>query len=117
MKNKILIVDDDKTILEAIKILLEEEGFEVSVLNDGINLMKKIHSNIPNLILLDYRLPGKDGWEIAKLIKKRQPEIPIIMISADNNIKKIAEGKIEAFLAKPFDINILLALINRYLKN
>ncbi len=70
MKKRILIIDDDKTILEAIKILLEEEDFNVRILADGNNLLKKIENNIPDLILLDYRLPGKDGWEIAKEIKE-----------------------------------------------
>lgn len=116
MKKKIFIVDDDKTILEAIKILLEDEGYDVDLISSGTDLFKKIGEEIPSLILLDFRLPGQDGLEIAKKIKasKKTIKTPIIMVSADNNVRKTAGKVVDAFLAKPFDINTMLSMIEKY---
>lgn len=119
MSKKILLVDDDKTILEAVHILLTGEGYDVKVISDGRFIENEIEKEFPNLILLDYRLPGKDGWLITKELKKNKntKSIPVIMISADNTVKKVAKDVgVDAFLAKPFDIDNLIKLIKRFIK-
>jgi len=119
MAKKILLVDDDKTILEAVYILLTGEGYSVRVMSDGKLIENEIEKEVPNLILLDYRLPGKDGWLITKELKRNKAtkSIPIIMVSADNTVKKVAKDVgVDAFLAKPFDIDNLVKLVKHHIR-
>ncbi|MBI4067654.1 response regulator [Candidatus Gottesmanbacteria bacterium] len=118
MTKHILIIDDDLEILEVIKIVLEEKGYEVTTLSDGNSLTQKLQLNIPDLILLDIWMSGIDGPEIAKSLKsdEKTKKIPIIMISANNEGARLAkEVQAEEFLAKPFDIDDLLNIVNKYL--
>lgn len=117
MKKRVLVVDDDPTILESIQYLLEDEGYQVVTSTDGKLLHKKLLEKKPDLILLDYWLPLQNGGELAKVLKgkKETQYIPIVMISASHDIKKIAkEVGAEDFLAKPYDIDELLILVKKY---
>ncbi|TDQ11104.1 response regulator transcription factor [Pedobacter metabolipauper] len=112
MSRKILAVDDDSDIVDIIKIILEDEGYEVSTLTSGKNVLSVISSLMPDLILLDVMLGGMDGREICKEIKEHDlyKSIPIVMISASHNLHNILEqpGSPNDFLAKPFDIDSLI---------
>lgn len=112
MSKKILAVDDDPDIVEVIKIILEEEGYEVSTLTSGINILNIISTTRPDLILLDVMLGGMDGREICKSIKSHSifKFIPVVMISASHNLKNVLKlpGSPNDFLSKPFDIEQLL---------
>ena len=114
---KIFVIDDDLGILEAVKVVLELEGYEVTTLTkfEGI---KKISENKPDLILLDVLLPGIDGRVIAKEIKKNKlcKDIPIIMFSASSNLEKTTKDSgVEGFIAKPFDISQLLKIVQAHI--
>ena len=117
-KKKILVVDDDQLLSDALKQILDDEGNRVFVINDGRLLNDYLQKNKPDLILLDYCLPGRDGLTLAGNLKKNMntAEIPVIMISAsvDFNGKKKLEN-VDAFLAKPFLIGDLLLMIENYL--
>ncbi|EKD43230.1 MAG: response regulator receiver protein [uncultured bacterium] len=117
-KKKILVVDDDQLLSDALKQILDDEGYRVFVINDGRLLNDYLQKNKPDLILLDYCLPGRDGLTLAGNLKKNMntAEIPVIMISAsvDFNGKKKLEN-VDAFLAKPFLIGDLLLMIENYL--
>ena len=78
--NKILIIEDEKDIAEAIKYNLEKEGFEVSRAYDGTNGLRQARIKIPNLIILDLMLPGMNGLEICKTLRSdaQTANIPII---------------------------------------
>lgn len=118
MKNKILIVDDDLAIVEVIKIILEERNYKVLTITDGAKVKQTIQHYLPDLILLDFWLPGLDGKKIASQIKnmKDAEGVPIIMISAHDSPGKIAkEVGADDFLAKPFDIDELTRIIRKYL--
>lgn len=117
MSKKILVCDDDQGILEVIKIVLEKEGFEVKLLANGRGIQKIIKDYKPDLILLDIWMPGVDGEEITKILKKTEEtsKIPIVVISALNTTEKIAqESGADDFLEKPFDISDLVKIVKKY---
>ncbi|MBA4393212.1 MAG: two-component system response regulator OmpR, partial [Desulfobacca sp.] len=81
MENRILIVDDDQKLQRLLKEYLENNGFRVLSLMDGSQVLKTIHTTPPDLIILDIMLPGKDGLEILKEIR-REYRVPVIMLTA-----------------------------------
>ena len=70
MKSKILIVDDDKNITELISLYLEKEGYDTKVVYDGNTAMSVFNFYLPDLVILDLMLPGKDGYDICKEIRQ-----------------------------------------------
>ena len=117
MVQKILAVDDDPDILDALKHVLYFGGYEVLTSMNADNIIDQVESYQPNLIILDIMLSGKDGRQVCRLLKtnKNTKAIPIIMISATSNLPKdILTCGAEDFIAKPFDIDDLL---NRIAKN
>ncbi len=117
---KIVVVDDDPDILDALQMTLEDEGYDVTTTEKGeyAENLRGTNGNLPDLIILDVLLSGKDGRTICQKLKS-QPEtrhIPIIMISAHPNAKQsVKDVGADNFLAKPFDVNELLALVAKYL--
>jgi signal transduction histidine kinase len=116
---RILIVEDDPPIRDALALLLAEEGYEVSTANDGEDAFDRLEANPeaqPDLILLDLRMPVMDGWEFRKAQRRnsRLAAIPVVVISADGSSHAAAISA-EAFLRKPFDTGHLLATIERVL--
>ena len=121
MKKNILIIEDDKALGEGLRIILEDEGYEASLVSNGASLSKTLEMYKPDLLLIDYRLPGKDGASISKDIKKRDStkRLPIILMSAsqDNMLQISKDAKVDAFIPKPFIISDLLETIeNQFLK-
>ena len=118
MGKRILVVDDDPGILEALKVMLEDEGYTVETASNGQFIEFLNNTNIPSLIILDVLLSGVDGRDIAERLRKRQAthEIPIVMISANPSAANdcVKRGANE-FLAKPFEINDLLQVISKYI--
>lgn len=117
---KVLVVDDDKTILEVVGILLQMEGFMVFTLQDGEKLFETIDEEEPDLVVLDIWLPGINGDVLAEQMRYGKDEkyhnIPIILMSASSESVKIArQSKIQYSIEKPFDINDFMALVNRAL--
>ncbi|MDO8510410.1 MAG: response regulator [bacterium] len=114
---KIVVIDDDLGILEAVKTVLELEGYEVTALTkfEGV---ENICDCKPNLILLDVLLPGISGAVIARQLKKNKAskKIPIIMFSASSNLEKTTEDLgVQGFIAKPFDISELLKTVEMHI--
>lgn len=119
MKKKILVAEDDRAILEVVKIILEQEGFETLFADREEAIRTIIRDNKPDLILLDIWLGGSDGGKIAKSIKtdKNIRHVPIIMISANNETERITrEAGADGFLLKPFNIEDLLQIVRKHLK-
>lgn len=116
---KILVVDDDPDILDALQILLEFAGYDVKTTEKG-DYAENLHDTnggLPDLIILDVLLSGKDGRLICQKLKSQQDtkHIPIIMISAHPNAKQsVAAVGADDFMAKPFDIDELLAIVVKY---
>ena len=117
-KKKILVVDDEPNIREFLQSILEEEGFTVATTDKGEYLEKLHNGGLPNLILLDMLLSGKDGRDIVKFLKSQQEtmHIPVIMFSAHPSAEETArKAGADDFIAKPFAIDDLLATIAKYI--
>lgn len=118
MYQKILIVDDDKCIVEITKVVLEINGYEVLSAFDGEEALAKTMHEIPDLIILDLLMPKMDGWEAYNQLKKysKTAHIPIIIISAlDKDTEMNKEMDVEGYLEKPFETNELVEKINNIL--
>jgi DNA-binding response OmpR family regulator len=120
MKKKILVAEDDKAIIEVVKIILENEGYEVLTADQGDTVYKAVDEYAPDMILLDIWLFGEDGGKIAKTIKAKanMKHIPLVMMSANNETEKITkEAGADDFLLKPFNIEDLLYMVKKYTKS
>ena len=82
MEKKILIIEDEQGISMAVKDELEFEGFEVRLAEDGLQGLETILDDRPDLVVLDLMLPGKNGFEICKEVRRRGIETPIVMLTA-----------------------------------
>jgi DNA-binding response OmpR family regulator len=116
---RIIIVDDEPDILEFLRIILEEEGYEVVTSEKGEFLEQLHNDRLPHLFLVDVLLSGKDGRTIVKHLKS-QPEtmhIPVVMFSAHPSANETALlAGADDFLAKPFAVDELLAKIAHFLE-
>lgn len=121
MKNRILVVDDEDDILELAEYNLSKEGYEVVSARSGEEALKKIESDQPDMILLDLMLPGVDGYEVTRQIKRNPEtaEIPIIMITAKGEESDIVTGLelgAEDYVTKPFSPKVLIARVRAVLR-
>lgn len=116
---KILAVDDDKDILDVLQLVLEDSGYEVATLSDAQLLFDKLKEVKPDLVLMDIMLGTADGRQLCRNIKldNELHKIPVIMISASHNVYDVLKQDCapDDFIAKPFDINVLLNKIQRQL--
>ncbi|WP_342457021.1 response regulator [Mucilaginibacter sp. SJ] len=107
---KIMIADDDPGIVDAVEMLLEFEGYEVTSTVDGTTVLD-MKDELPDLLLLDIWMSGEDGRDICRKLKQDEltKDIPVIMISASRDIRDSAMmAGADDFLAKPFDMDDLL---------
>ena len=119
MKKHIFVVDDDEAILDVLKIILEESGYKITIISDGRDLLNKINTQKPDLILLHIWLAGLDGEQITKQFKSdsKIAGIPIILISANNRGRQIAvQSGADGFIAKPFEIEHLVQTVKKHLR-
>ena len=116
---KVLVIDDDPDILEALQMVLESGGYDSEIATKGEETYRKIEEYIPDLIILDILLSGNDGRSICANLKKDKimRKIPIIMISAHPNAEASAKKSgADSFIAKPFSVADLLAEVKRYIR-
>jgi DNA-binding response OmpR family regulator len=117
-KQKILIVDDDVNIAELISLYLTKECFDTMIVNDGEAAIREFAAYEPNLVLLDLMLPGIDGYEVCREIRKTS-SVPIIMLSAKGEIfDKVLGLELGAddYVIKPFDSKELVARVRAVLR-
>ena len=110
---KILLVYDDPNIRQLVNLYLEKEGFEVTMADRGDEALKLFRESPPNLMLLDVMLPGMDGWQVCREVRKTS-NIPIIMLTAkDETFDKVLGLELGAddYVVKPFDMKELVARI------
>jgi len=120
MKKKVLIAEDDKAIVDVVKIILENDGFEVYTADQSKKVHETISQHSPDMILMDIWLFGEDGGKIAKHLKSKPDtkEIPLVLMSANNATEKITkEVGADDFLLKPFNIDDLLYIVRKYVKS
>ena len=114
MQTSVLIVEDEESIRESLKLNLELEGYDVTTVADGIHALQKIKSAYFDLIILDIMLPEMDGIALCEAIRLQQNEVPILFLSAKNSPKDRIEGLRKGgddYLSKPFDLEELLLRI------
>ena len=119
MSQKVLVVDDEESILTLLKFNLEKAGLIAITAEEGKKALEKVKEEKPDLIILDIMLPGMDGIEICKRLRKEDNNIPILMLTAkDEEIDKILGLEIGAddYMTKPFSIRELMARVKALLR-
>lgn len=114
----VLVVDDEKTLVKALKFNLEKEGFRVDQAYDGEEALEKVYDLKPDIVVLDLMLPKLDGFEVCRRIRRRY-DIPIIMLTARaEDIDKVLGLELGAddYLTKPFNSRELVARIRAILR-
>ncbi|KXH81194.1 response regulator [Chryseobacterium kwangjuense] len=117
---KILIFDDDTTILEVITIIFEENGYQVEISETSHDILEKVADFQPDVILMDNWIPKIGGVEATKLLKSHEEfkSIPVIYVTANNDIVRLAqEAQADDFVAKPFNLDDLEDKVAKYLKD
>lgn len=114
MNQPVLIVEDDSTIREVMADALTDEGYLVLQARDGEEALARIESDQPGLILLDMRLPVLDGWGLARRMREKGLKVPIVIVTATHNTAVWAKeiGAV-GYLAKPFDLDDLVKVVQR----
>lgn len=119
-KEKILVVDDQVDMCHTLSDLLEAKGYAVIIAREGKTALEKIEKEKPNLVLLDIRLPGMDGIQVLKRIRKINPKLPVIMItgygSKESAFRSIELGAFE-YIQKPFENQQIVLTIKKALLN
>lgn len=117
-KQRILLVDDDLNILRLVELYLTKEGFAVETASDGSAAVSMFKANPPHLVLLDVLLPGMDGWQVCREIRKIS-NIPVIMLTAkDETFDKVLGLELGAddYIVKPFEPKELIARIKAVIR-
>ncbi|MDP2336133.1 MAG: sigma-54 dependent transcriptional regulator [Bacteroidota bacterium] len=109
--SRILVIDDERSIRNTLKDILEFEKYEVELAEDGFKALELLKSNDFDVILCDIKMPGMDGIEVLQKVEEIKPDIPVVMISGHGNIdtavESIKKGAFD-FIEKPLDLNRLL---------
>ena len=116
--NKIMIVEDDNNLLETLKYNLKKENYEVVTASDGIQALEIARREKPDLLILDIMLPGIDGFEVCRILR-REMTVPIIMLTAKvEETDKIFGLEVGAddYVTKPFSVRELLARVRAMLR-
>ncbi|AZA50297.1 response regulator [Chryseobacterium carnipullorum] len=117
-KKKILVFDDEKTILDVFTIIFAENGYEVEISETSHDILERVESFQPDLILMDNWIPNIGGIQALKLLRKKEEykNIPVIYISANSDISALAKkAEADDFIAKPFDLVALENLVGKFL--
>ncbi|MBS7626557.1 response regulator [Candidatus Bathyarchaeota archaeon] len=118
-KKRILVVEDDQTILKSIREILELEGYIVDTADRGEEAVKKSETNIYNLALIDIRLPDMDGTKLLSMLKETTPKMSKIILtgypSMESAIEAVNKGA-DGYLVKPIDMDTLLNKVKEQLR-
>ncbi len=119
MSDKILVVDDERSIGEILQYSLEKEGYEAELVFDGEEALHKINQEDFDLVLLDIMLPGKDGFQVCQEIRTYHSKIPVIMITAkEEEVDKVVGLELGAddYITKPFSVREVVARVKAVLR-
>jgi DNA-binding response OmpR family regulator len=113
----VLVVEDDPDLVAILEMILVETGRRVLTAREGRAALDRVGEEMPGLILLDMRMPGMNGWEFAREFHGRHGRAcPIVVVTAAENARRRAEEiGADGWLAKPFDLDEVLAMVARFL--
>jgi CheY-like chemotaxis protein len=113
----VLIVDNDKDLLDLLAFVLSAEGYDVETASDGREALGAVEKGMPKLILLDMKMPVMNGWEFAEEFHERYDDkAPIVVVTAAENAGKRAEEiRANGWISKPFDVGTLIDVVRRQL--
>ncbi len=118
--NRILLIEDDRNMAMGLVFNLKSEGFDVTHCMDGESGMAAMEGQDFDLLMLDWMLPGVDGLEVLRQLRKKNVSVPVLLLTARDSKEDIVEGLdsgADDYLAKPFDLNILMARIRSLLRS
>jgi len=118
MKEKVLVIEDDQAIVSLLQRGFAHEGYEVSVAYDGENGLKLVREEKPDLVILDWMLPGMDGLDVCHQIRE-EGSIPILMLTAKDTVRNRVEGLdagADDYMVKPFELSELYARVRALLR-
>ncbi len=121
-KNRILVVEDEESLLKLESILLSSKGYNVTGVMDGKSALEEVMARRPDLVILDIMLPEIDGFEVCRRIKENPATstIPVVMLTAKKNSLDVARGTevgADAYLTKPFKSAKVIEVIEELLGN
>lgn len=121
MSKRLLVVDDEPNLLRAIAAVLRGEGFEVSTVRSGREALVALAQSVPDLIVSDVRMPGMDGFQLARKLRSAPnfALLPIIFLTAKDETEDRIEGflaGVDVYLTKPFEPDELIAVIKNILQ-
>ncbi len=109
----VLIVDDEPTIRRLVQTVLELEGHQVAMAGTGQQALDLVEAQAPDVLLLDVKLPGMDGWEVLRRVDALRLNTRVVMLSAVPGVRFGAGGAADEVLAKPFEVERLVEAIDR----
>lgn len=120
-QSRILIVEDEESLLKLESILLSTRGYKVTGVSDGLAALREIEQNRPDLILLDIMMPGIDGFEVCRRVKENPDtrSIPVVMLTAKKSFADQTRGVevgADAYLTKPFKSGKIIEIIEGLLQ-
>jgi DNA-binding response OmpR family regulator len=119
-EEKILIVDDERSITDLLKLHLEEEGYVTVAAQSVDKALKVLDQGAVDLVMLDIRLPGKDGFDFLRQIctKHGKPKVPVIVMTGRGELESLMEGiAVDGFVNKPFEMHLVLGTVKKVLSS
>ncbi|EZX24349.1 response regulator transcription factor [Mammaliicoccus sciuri] len=119
MSQKVLVVDDEQSIVTLLKYNIEQAGYQVIVAYDGVQALEKVNEEKPDLVVLDVMLPEKDGIEVCKTIRSDKNQVPILMLTAkDDEFDRVLGLELGAddYMTKPFSPREVVARVKAILR-
>ena len=110
----VLVVDDERYIVDLLSDLLEAEGYDVRRAYDGLAALEEVERAAPDLVITDVMMPRLDGLTLIRHLRQRNTDLPIVLMSAA--VADPAQPDVR-FVAKPFDIDNMLAVVDRALNH
>ena len=119
MKKKILVVDDNLKIRNLMALMLKDDGYSVSIAEDGISALRALESNEFDVLITDIRMPNMDGIELFNHVKRLYPQMPVIFLTGNTYINAVVKGLKEGtfyYFEKPVDFKLLKRALEHILE-
>jgi len=116
-ENKILVVDDDRSVSTVVRMTLEDQ-YDVSTVDSAVEAFEHMAANKVDLVLLDIKMPWMSGLEALEKIRKRYPEMTVVMMTAyptEDNVRRSMKSGAKGFIAKPFELDELRDYVDKTL--